>query len=131
MFQHFFKGLASMSSKPEIFLCLSSAILLFWLVCFKNSKFKSFSAFVAKRSASTRSTLISLANLSRFSFTALISAMTIFRLNDFCVSSFSALCSLVRIDCGNELPLHSELSCLELKLLRGSVLNISCGLQSF
>ena len=91
VFQHFFKRLASMSSISLIFLCLSSAILLFWLACFKNSKFMGFSAFVAKRSASMHSTLILLANLNFFSFTALISAVKIFCLSDFCVSSFSAL----------------------------------------
>ena len=50
-----------MSSNFLIFLRLSSAIL-FWLACFKNSKFRSFSAFVATRSASTCSTLTQLAN---------------------------------------------------------------------
>ena len=43
-------------------------------------------------SVSTRSTFIPLAYLSHFSYTALISAMTIFRLSDLCVSSFSPLC---------------------------------------
>ena len=86
MFQHFFK--LQLFSYP--LLIISNLALSVGL--FQKFEFKSFLAFVAKRSASTRSTFISLANLSLFSFTALISAVTIFRLSDFYVSSFSALC---------------------------------------